>query len=321
MMARCRGLWKHTVTMHIAAENRLPCSSTVGRCSNPPRLIASLRERIRYLHYSLRTEQAYVYWARAFVRYNGMRHPRELEQTDVERFLAHLANERHVSVSTHKQALCAVLFLYREVLGEQLPWMENLGRPKSRVRVPTVLSREEVARLLAAIDGVHGLIARTLYGTGMRLMECLRLRTKDVDFDRSVIVVREGKGGKDRVVMLPEVLREPLRQQFACARKIWDCDRQAGYGSIRWAAYAAAFVRHAPARVGCRYPASVGVARTQRCEHDDDLHARTEGERGGDTESAGRTGNRLGGATYAVTPRGNRAQGNAVTGEAISRSV
>lgn len=196
--------------------------------SRPLRLIPSLRERIRYLHYSLRTEQAYVYWARAYVRHSGMRHPRGLGQAEVERFLAYLANERHVSVSTHKQALCALLFLYREVLGQELPWMEKLGRPKSHVRVPTVLSRDEVARLLGVIGGVHGLVARFLYGTGMRLMECLRLRVKDVDFDRSVIVVREGKGGKDRVVMLPEMLREPLRAQLALARDAWARDRAAG---------------------------------------------------------------------------------------------
>src|SRR5690606_40030457 len=130
-----------------------------------------------------------------------------LGEGDVEQFLAHLANERHVSVSTHNQALCALLFLYREVLGEELPWMQDLGRPKSRVRVPTVLSREEVARLLAAIDGAHGVIARTLYGTGMRLLECLRLRTKDVEFDRSVIVVREGEGGRERGGVLRDLLR------------------------------------------------------------------------------------------------------------------
>ena len=110
--------------------------------------------------------------------------------------------------------------------------MENLGRPKARVQVPTVLSREEAARLLGVIDGTPGLIARTLYGTGMRLTECLRLRTKDVDFDRSVIVVREGKGGKDRVVMLPETLREPLRQQLACARETWELDRAEGIAGV-----------------------------------------------------------------------------------------
>ncbi len=146
-------------------------------------------------------------------------------QIEVERFLAHLANERHVSVSTHKQALCALLFLYREVFGQELPWTQDLGRPKSRVRVPTVLSREEVALLLGALDGTSGLIARVLYGTGMRLMECLRLRTKDINFDRSVIVIREGKRGKDRVVMLPETLREPLKRQLAHARQTWERDR------------------------------------------------------------------------------------------------
>jgi integron integrase len=177
------------------------------------------------LHYSLRTEQAYVYWTRTFIHYHGMRHPRDMGQIEVERFLAHLANERHVSVSTHKQALCALLFLYREVFGQELPWMQDLGRPKSRVRVPTVLSREEVSRFLGSIDGTSGLIARVLYGTGIRLMECLRLRTKDIDFDRSVIVVREGKGGKDRVVMLPETLREPLKRQLAHARQTWERDR------------------------------------------------------------------------------------------------
>jgi len=203
-----------------------------GSGPGSPRLLARLRERIRYLHYSLRTEQAYVYWARAFVRYHGMCHPRDLGQGEVEQFLAHLASERQVSVSTHKQALCALLFLYREVLGQELPWMQDLGRPKSRVRVPTVLSREEVARLLTVIGGAHGVIARTLYGTGMRLLECLRLRTKDVDFDRSVIVVREGKGGKDRVVMLPEALRAPLKLQLADARKLWERDRVAGVPGV-----------------------------------------------------------------------------------------
>lgn len=235
----------------------VPCAPTV--CSQPPDssprpgidpgspgLLARLREHIRYLHYSLRTEQAYVYWARAFVRYHDMRHPRDLGQVEVERFLAHLANERHLSVSTHKQALCALLFLYREVLGQELPWMQDLGRPKSRVRVPTVLSREEVAHLLAAVDGAHGVIARTLYGTGMRLLERLRLRTKDVDFDRSVIVVCEGKGGKDRVVMLPEALRAPLKLQLADARKLRERDRVAGVPGVELAGALAVKYSRAP---------------------------------------------------------------------------
>jgi integron integrase len=228
-----RMLCRYMGAMRPAICSQPPESSPrSGSGPGSPGLLARLRERIRYLHYSLRTEQAYVHWARAFVRYHGMRHPRELGQSEVEQFLAHLANERHVSVSTHKQALCALLFLYREVLGQELPWMQDLGRPKSRVRVPTVLSREEVARLLAVIGGAHGVIARTLYGTGMRLLECLRLRTKDVDFDRSVIVVREAKGGKDRVVMLPEALRAPLKLQLADARKLWERDRIAGVPGV-----------------------------------------------------------------------------------------
>lgn len=199
-----------------------------------------------------------MYWTRAFIRYNGMRHPRELGKVEVERFLAHIATERHVSVSTHKQASCAILFLYRAVLGQELPWMEDLGRPKSRVRVPTVLSREEVARLLGVMapSGTSGLIARALYGTGMRLGECLQLRVKDVDFDRAVVVVRQGKGGKDRVVRLPEALRRnssahvkhgsgtgrracrawrcPMRLRSSCRMP---ANREVGSGSGRRALY------------------------------------------------------------------------------------
>lgn len=193
-----------------------------------PRLLDQLRERIRYCHYSLRTEQSYVHWVRYFIRFSGMRHPREMGAPEVEAFLRHLAAQRQVSASTHKQALCALLFLYRQVLDLDLPWMENLERPKARVRVPVVLSREEVARLLAHVDRRHDLIARLLYGAGLRLLECLSLRIKDIDFDRAVIVVRSGKGNKDRVVMLPAALRDALRAQIAHARSVWAADRAAG---------------------------------------------------------------------------------------------
>lgn len=230
-------LYEDTAIMRSPSTRHMEQGFSVGDGAGgarAPGLIFTLRERIRYLHYSLRTEQAYVYWVRSFVRYNGMRHPRELGKAEVEGFLAHLANERHVSVSTHKQALCAILFLYRDVLGQELPWMQDLGRPKSRVRMPTVLSREEVARLLGVVaaSGTPGLIARALYGTGMRLTECLKLRVKDVDFDRSVFVVRQGKGGKDRIVMLPDVLREPLRAQLDRARDVWQRDRTAGVPGV-----------------------------------------------------------------------------------------
>ena len=187
----------------LRSQNRPPLKAA--------RLLDQVRERIRYKHYSIRTEQQYVYWVRAYVRFHGVRHPREMGGDEVEGFLAWLATERKVAVSTHRQALSALLFLYREVLEVDLPWLNNIGRPKTPERLPSVLSREEVAALLASIDGAIGDLARLVYGTGMRLMEALRLRVKDVDFERCSIVVREGKGRKDRIVMLPERLREPLR--------------------------------------------------------------------------------------------------------------
>ena len=193
-----------------------------------PRLLDRLRECVRCKHYSIRTEEAYVYWVRAFVRFHDMRHPREMGVAEVEAFLSWLAAERGVAPATHLQALSALLFLYREALGIVLPWMAEIGRPKQRERVPVVMSRAEVERLLAAMAGVEGDIARLLYGTGMRLMEGLRLRVKDIDFDRSEIVVREGKGGKDRRVMLPGVLAPALRQRLAAAREVWARDRAAG---------------------------------------------------------------------------------------------
>jgi integrase len=157
---------------------------------------------------------------RCFIRFNALRYPKECSGADVERFLGWLAAERRVSVSTHKQALSALLFLYRDVLGVELPWMTNIGRPKSPARLPVVLSRAEIARLLALTQGSIGELARLLYGTGMRLMEALRPRVKDVDFDRRLIVIREGKAGKDRIVMLPDrrhLLRAVSRIAFNSA--------------------------------------------------------------------------------------------------------
>jgi integron integrase len=207
---------------------------------NPPlqsiRVLDQLRERIRYMHYSLSTEQVYVYWVRFFIRWSArsgqMRHPRDLGAQDVEAFLSMLATERKVSASTHNQALSAVLFLYREVLGIALPWLDNINRPTQKRRIPSVLTKDEVAGLLAHMDGQTALLARLLYGTGMRLMEGMRLRIKDVDFDRHVIIVREAKGGKDRVVMLPHSLAPALRLQMLAARAQWEVDRQAQRGGV-----------------------------------------------------------------------------------------
>ena len=205
-----------------------------------------LVQRLRYLHYSLRTEEAYVYWVRSFVRWSGMRHPRTLGAEEVQAYLSMLANERNVSAATHRQALSALLFLYREVLGAEMPWLQELGRPVAKKRWPVVLTQPEVQSVLAHLSGVTGLLARLLYGTGMRLMEGVRLRIKDVDFVRQVIIVREGKGGKDRVVMLPRALEQPLRDQLDAARRYWLADRSSGHAGVYMPhALAAKYVRAA----------------------------------------------------------------------------
>ena len=199
----------------------------------PRRLIDQVREQLRYLHYSLRTEEAYVHWVRAFVRWSGLRHPRQMGAAEVQAFLAWLATERQVSVSTHRQALAALLFLYQKVFGLQLPWMQALERPQRKARLPTVLSAAEVRAVLALLDGTHAVLAQLLYGTGMRITEALQLRAKDVDFERSVIVVRCGKGGKDRVVMLPATLVDGLRAQLHHARRLWEADTHTGRGGVQ----------------------------------------------------------------------------------------
>lgn len=196
------------------------------------RLLDQLRERVRYLHYSLSTEKSYLYWVRFFVRWHGMKHPRDMGAPEVEAFLSMLAAQRGVSPATHNQALSALLFLYREVLAIQLPWLNDVQRPSRPKRIPTVLTREEVAALLHHMPGEVGLVARLLYGTGMRLMEALRLRVKDVDFDRNVIIVRQAKGNKDRVVMLPHSLAGELRTQLMAARRLWEEDRAAQRGGV-----------------------------------------------------------------------------------------
>lgn len=208
----------------------------------PPRLLDLLRMQIRYMHYSLRTEEAYVHWVRAFIRFHGLRHPAELSGAEVESFLSWLAAERQVAPATHKQALSALLFLYQKVLGQRVPWMDEIGRPQRQARLPMVLSHDEVARLLVALgtpkapapaQPVLQLFGQLLYGTGMRLMEGLRLRVKDIDFERRAIVVREGKGGKDRVVMLPAALESALREQLSQAHRLWAADRAAGVAGVQ----------------------------------------------------------------------------------------
>lgn len=208
---------------------------TAGASGSPvagPRLLDQVRARCRVRHYSKRTEQAYVAWVRRFVLANGRRHPRELGGREVEGFLTSLATAGKVAAGTQNQALAALLFLYREVLGVELPWMDNVVRAKRPRRLPVVLSREEVARMLAMLDGQAWLMASLLYGTGMRLMECLRLRVKDVDFARNEILVREGKGGKDRRVPLPQKLKVPLQQAVERVRVVHAQDLAVGLGPV-----------------------------------------------------------------------------------------
>jgi integron integrase len=191
-------------------------------------LLGRLREVIRYKHYSIRTEQSYVEWVRRFVSFHGRRHPREMGAEEVRAFLGYLAVELKVAASTHQQALSALLFLYREVLGVDLPWLADLDRPKKPKRTPVVLSRGEVERLLAVMEGTHALMARLLYGTGMRLMECVRLRVKDIDIERCELTIREGKGGKDRLTVLPTSLVPALQVHLARVRSLWERDQEAG---------------------------------------------------------------------------------------------
>lgn len=210
------------------------CTSDLGFDTLPhPQLFGRLRERLRLRHYSIRTERAYLGWTRRFLAANGQRHPSELGGDDVERFLTDLAARDDVASGTQNQALAALLFLYREVIGVKLPWMEDMIRAKRPRRLPVVLAREEIDRLLAAMEGPPRLMAALLYGTGMRLMECVRLRVKDIDFSRNEIVVREGKGDKDRRVPLPERLREDLRRALDHALTLHRHDVAEGFGEAK----------------------------------------------------------------------------------------
>jgi len=196
------------------------------------KVLDQLRERIRYLHYSIRTEEAYVYWVRTLIRFHGLHHPATMGGPEVEAFLSWLANSRNVAASTHKQALSALLFFFGKVLGTDLPWMKEIGRPRTKTRLPTVLSPDEVAKIFCILTGEHRLFAQLLYGTGMRINEGLQLRVKDLDFDHGTIIVREGKGGKDRAVMLPQRLVSGLREQLARSRVLWSADQEAGRGGV-----------------------------------------------------------------------------------------
>ena len=191
-----------------------------------PGLLAVARQRMRTRHLALRTEQVYLQWMRRFIAFHGRRHPREMGAKELEQFLTHLAVVRKVSAPTQNQAMQAILFLYRHVLEIDMPWLDNVTRATRPRRRPVVLSRTEVRALLAQLQGVPWLVANLLYGSGLRLSEALRLRVKDVLLERGEVVVREAKGGKDRVTVLPESLTEFLRAHFGRLRAWFDEERR-----------------------------------------------------------------------------------------------
>jgi integron integrase len=196
--------------------------------AEPRLLFNEIKLRIRARHMSLRTERTYLQWIRRFIRFHDRRHPRSMGAPEVEMFLSSLAVDRQVSAATQNQALAAILFLYREVLEIKLPWLTEVVRAKRPQRLPVVLTRSEVGRVLERISGVEWLCVSTLYGTGMRLGECLALRVKDIDLARREIVIRDAKGQKDRVTMLPDALAPHIRGQLESARSLFDQDRQQG---------------------------------------------------------------------------------------------
>jgi len=198
----------------------------------PPRLLDQARDKLRTLHYSYRTEQQYLQWVRRFILFQDKRHPRTMGAPEVEAFLTHLAVTRKVSASTQNQALAALLFLYQKVLEIELPWLQDMVRAKPSRHLPVVLTQKEVRAVLAKLKDEYWLIGSILYGGGLRLQEALQLRVKDVDFELRQLVVRAGKGGKDRVTVLPEAIVDPLQRHLEVARAQHTQALKRGHGGV-----------------------------------------------------------------------------------------
>lgn len=197
-----------------------------------PKLLDQVRENIRLKYYSIRTEQAYLDWIRRYILFHGKQHPAEMDAAAVEAFLTHLAVERNVAASTQNQALSALLFLYKDVLGQNLGWLDNMERAKKPARLPVVLTKTEVQSVLSRLDGSNWLMATLLYGAGMRLMECVRLRVKDVDFAMGQITVRDGKGARDRMTMLPVSVADALKTHLEKVKALHEADLREGFGEV-----------------------------------------------------------------------------------------
>jgi integron integrase len=200
--------------------------------TQPRKLLDQVRDAIRLKHYSIRTEEAYVDWIRRFILFHDKRHPREMAGPDIEAFLTHLAVEKHVAASTQNQALSALLFLYREVLNQPLDFPIDSVRAVKPKHLPTVLTKEEVRKVIGQMSGIHKLVAQLLYGSGLRLLECLRLRVKDLDFSYRTITVRDGKGQQDRITMLPDSLVAPLQEHLQRVKRLHDDDLTKGHGAV-----------------------------------------------------------------------------------------
>ena len=200
--------------------------------SQQPKLMDRVRASLRVMHYSLSTERTYCHWIKCFILFHNKRHPLEIGAPEIGAWLSHMATVEHVSARTKNQSLHAVLYLYKRVLEIDLPWIDGVVRAKESKRLPVVLTKRETQALLRHVTGTHGTIIKLLYGTGMRLMECLRLRIKDLDLQRMQIIVREGKGNKDRVTMVPESLRAELEDHLSARRKMHDLDLSTGHADV-----------------------------------------------------------------------------------------
>jgi integron integrase len=215
----------------ISGEAMIPVNQ-MYRGGQKPKLLDQVRQAIHTKHYSLRTEEAYVQWIKRFILFHNKRHPREMGAEEVTQFLSDLAVNHHVAASTQNQALSAILFLYQEVLKQEIRWLKGVVRAKKPRKLPDVLTREAVKSVLSSYSGTTWIMASLLYGSGLRLMKCIRLRVKDVDFSYNHIVVRDGKAAKDRVTMLPLNVKDRLLQHLQDVRKLHERDLKDGFGRV-----------------------------------------------------------------------------------------
>jgi integrase len=251
-----------------------------------PRLLDQVREAIRLRHYSYRTEQQYLAWIRRYIHFHRRRHPRDMGGAEVEAFLTYLANDRNVTAATQAQALAALLFLYKRVLNVELPWLDSVVRASRPKRLPVVLSRAEVRRVIAALDGQYSLTASLMYGSGLRLMETLRLRHKDVELERSVVLVRDGKGAKDRVTVLPESPPRPRRERSAARENRGSRSR---HRQACLLPHLPTLFRDSSHRGRRRHPHGSGAHGPRQREDHADLHSRLESRRHRRTQPSGLT--------------------------------